>query len=407
MDKSRTADDAFQEQVAAFARSQTARFHRRLLEGIMEAERDSFLACAHYERCKQRRGRRNGYRRRHLETASGSLCLRVPRVRESQVPFRPRTIAAYQRHSRRIDAIITDWVACGMSTRSASRLLEQDFGALVSAGTVSRIVAQLDEEIRAFHRRPLDDGWRYLYLDAKHTHTCHRRRRRGRGKKKDAVVLLCWGVRPDRSEELVDFRVADSESEQCWTDFLTSLWERGVRRRDRWHRTLDMIATDGDSGLLGSLLTVYPTVPKQRCAFHKVQSLSDHVNERTRRKALLASAAAIYQDLESPHQARRRLARWAGRWREQEPAAVARLQDEFEDTLTYLNAPEEDRARLKTTNPIERFIEELNRKIEQVRIFPNAESLERTVYLVWRKLQRQGYGRVTPVKPRSPFTPNS
>ncbi len=407
MDKSRTAHGAFQEQVAAFARLQTARFHRRLLEALMEAERDSFLSCARYERSRRRAGYRNGYRRRCLETPLGSLRIRVPRVRDSQIPFRPRTIAAYQRRNRQIDAMITEWLSCGMSTRSVSRVLEQSFGALVSPGTVSRVVAELDEEIRAFHRRPLDDGWRYLYLDAKHTHTCHRRRRRGRGKKKDAVVLLCWGVRPDRSEELVDFRVADSESEQCWTDFVTSLWERGLRRRDRWHRSLDMIATDGDGGLLGSLLTVYPTVPKQRCAFHKVQSLSDHVTERTRRKALVASAAAIYKDLESPYQAQRRLARWAQRWHEREPVAVARLHDDFEDTLTYLNAPEEDRPRLKTTNPIERFIEELNRKIEQVGIFPSAQSLERTVYLVWRKLQRQGYGRVTPVKPPSLFTPNS
>jgi len=407
MDESRTDQQSFQEQAAVFARRRTAHYHRRLLEKIMEAERDQFLQCDPYQRCGRRQGYRNGYRVRYLQTAHGSLRIRVPRVRDSQEPFRPRTIAAYQRRSGRLDEIVTEWLACGMSTRSVSRVLEQTFGVLLSPGTVSRVVAELDQEIRAFRSRPLDKGFRYLYLDAKHTHICHRRRRRGRGKKKDAVVLLCWGVRYDGSEELVEFRVADSESEKCWSDFITSLWQRGLRRRDRWGRPLQMIATDGDAGLRGALLTVYPTVPRQRCAFHKVQSLAEHVSVRSRRKALLASAAAIYRDLKSPPQAHRRLALWAQRWGRQEPQAVESFRYEFEDTLTYLRAPAAHQSRLKTTNPIERFIEELNRKIQQVGIFPSARSLERTLYLVWRKLQRQGYGRVRPHKPPTLFTPNS
>jgi transposase-like protein len=64
---------------------------------------------------------------------------------------------------------------------------------------------------------------------------------------------------------------------------------------------------------------------------------------------------------------------------------------EFERTLTYLNAPPERWARLKTNNLIERFIQELNRKIDQVRVFVNEESLDRTVFLSWQKLQANGY----------------
>ncbi len=79
---------------------------------------------------------------------------------------------------------------------------------------------------------------------------------------------------------------------------------------------------------------------------------------------------------------------------------------EFEETLTYLNAPSEECGRLRTTNAIERFIGELNKKIQRVGIFPTAESLERTVYVVWRRLHRQGYGRVKRRKPLPVFTPN-
>jgi len=407
MFESLTDLDVFQLQAAAFIDRRIALYRRRMLEQIMEAERDQFLGCGRYERSTERRGYRNGYRRRYLQTTSGSIRLRVPRLRGAQRQWHPRTIAAYQRRTRRVDQIITEWVGCGISTRQVSRLLEAIFGATLSPGTVSRVVGELDGQIRAFHRRPLSHGYRYLYLDAKHCYTSHLRRRRGRGKKKEAVLLLAWGVRHDGSEELAGFRAAESESEEAWTDFLTDLWERGLKRRNRWAQTLDMIVTDGDMGLRGALFTVYATVPKQRCVFHKVQNIADHLQERSLRGAILSEAAAIYDGLGTRHQARYRLGQWAERWPEAEPEAVRRFSYEFEDTLTYLNAAPEDRSRLKTTNPIERFIRELNRKIRQVGIFPSAQSLERAAYLVWRRLQRQGYGRVPRKTCPKLFTPNS
>lgn len=407
MFESLTDLDVFQLQAAAFIDHHIARCRRRLLEQMMEAERDRFLGCEHYERSGRRRGYRNGYRPRYLETASGSIRLRVPRVRDTEKEWRPRTIAAYKRRTLRVDQIITEWVGCGMSTREVSRLLEDIFGATLSPGTVSRVVGELDGQVRAFQDRSLTHGYRYFWLDGKHCYTSYLRSRRGRGKKKEAVLLLAWGVRHDGTEELVGFRAAESESEEAWTDFLTDLWERGLRRRNRWGQTLDMIVTDGDIGLRGALFTVYPTVPKQRCVFHKVQNIADHLQERSLRGAILSEAAAIYEGLRTPYQARYRLGQWAERWREAEPQAVSRFSYEFEDTLTYLNAPPEDRRRLKTTNPIERLIRELNKKIRKVGIFPSAQSLERAAYLVWRKLQRQGYGRVARKTCPKLFTPNS
>lgn len=407
MFESRTDAQRFQAQAMDLARRRTAVFYRRLLEGMMEAERDRFLACRPYQRSDWRRGYRNGYRLRYLETVCGSIRLRVPRVRNAERPFHPRTITAYRRRTARLDETLRKWVSCGMSCREVSAVLKEAFGAYLSPGTVSRVVAELDQQIRAFHRRPLEGGYRYLYFDAKHCWVSHRRSRRGRGKKKEAALLLCWGVRHDGSEQLVDYRAADSESEEAWTEFITSLWERGLRRRDRFERPLRMIVTDGHIGLRGALLTVYPTVPKQRCVFHKVQNIADHLRDRSRKGRILSEAAAIYRELRSPYQARHRLRLWAERWGQQEPEAVASFCYEFEDTLTYLNAPARERRRLKTTNPIERLIRELNRKMRKVGIYPSAQSLERSVHLVWRKLQRHGYGRVNPASAPGLFTPNS
>ena len=379
----------------------------RLLEAFMEYERDQLLACDPFERTPTRRGYRNGFQDRRLDTQWGSLLLRKPRVRNTQEPFQTLVLERYQRRQPEVDQAVLQWIACGLSTREVTAVLQRVFGSVLSAGGVSRVVASLDKQIAAFHRRPLGHGYRYVYFDAKWGYISHRRKRRGRGKKKQAVLLLAWGMRHSGTEELIDFRVADCENEKSWTDFMTQLEGRGLKEQNRWGQRLQMIVTDGDQGLLSGLYMVYPNVPKQRCVFHKVQDITDHLCDRRNRKAILAGAGRIYEGLNTRRQAHYRLSRWKERWREREPDAVRNFEYDFELTLTYLNAPPWWRCRLKTTNPIERFIRELNKKFGKVSIFPSARSWERATWLVWRKLQMQGYAPTRHTTPSILFTHNT
>ncbi|MCD6415926.1 MAG: IS256 family transposase [Planctomycetes bacterium] len=364
---------------------------KRLLEAFMEYERDQMLGCEPFERTPRRRGYRNGFQPRTVDTKWGTVLLRKPRIRGALAPFDTLVLERYQRRQRDVDEAVLQWLGCAMSTREVSDTLARIFGGALSAGGVSLVVARLDAQIRAFHHRSLERGYRYVYFDAKHGYVSHKRKRRGRGKKKKAALLLAWGVRHDEIEELIDFRVADSESEQDWTKFITELEGRGLRKENRWGQRLEMIVTDGAPGLLAALWMVYPTTPKQRCVFHKVQDITDHLEDRANRKAILASAGAIYQGLQTPQQANLRLARWMARWKETEPEAARNFAYRFDDTLIYLNAPPKWRNRLKTTNPIERLIQELNKKFRKAGVFPSAQSWERAAYIVWRKLQQQGY----------------
>jgi len=103
----------------------------RLLNRMMEAERMVFLGCAPYERTRVRRGRRNGYDGRQLDSRWGRLRLRVPKVRDAAEPFRPRALRAYQRRQRALERCAVEWVAAGMSTRAVSREMRRAFGAVV------------------------------------------------------------------------------------------------------------------------------------------------------------------------------------------------------------------------------------------------------------------------------------
>lgn len=199
------------------------------------------------------------------------------------------------------------------------------------------------------------------------------------------------GVTHQAKEELIDYRVVPSESQQHWQEFLTDLEARGLRREPGETETLRLLVTDGDLGLEAARLMVYPKVPHQLCVFHKLQAIAEHLQERTHREAIMDEAAGIYDELRTVPQARRRLQRWRGRWLSLEPEAVSCFSADFERTLVYLSLPEVRRRRVKTTNPLERFIKELNRKIRQVGVFPSDRSWDRMTYLTWHYLQSGGY----------------
>ena len=372
---------------------------------VMKQEQLFFLGCLAYERCPQRRGHRNGYQHRFLESRWGTLSLQVPRSRNTATPFRTVLIGRYRRRRRHLEEFLCHLLAAGLSHRRVARLAWELLGVHLSAPSVSAILADLDEEIARFHRRPLRGRYRTVSLDGKHGKSCFpaRRGRRGRGTKKEAVLLLAWGVTHQGKEELIDYRVAPSESQQHWQAFLTDLEARGLRREPGETETLSLLVTDGDMGLEAARLMVYPQVPHQLCVFHKLQAIAEHLEDRSHRRAIMGEAAGIYRELRTVPQALRRLGRWRRRWLALEPEAVHCFSADFDRTLVYLSLPQAQQPRVKTTNPLERFIKELNRKITEVGVFPSDRSWDRITYLSWHYLESGGY----PNSSHHHFTHNS
>jgi transposase-like protein len=86
---------------------------------------------------------------------------------------------------------------------------------------VSTVAKQLDAVVAAFHSRPLKDQYRVLMLDG-----VVLARKTGAGAIK-RPVLVALGLRPDGKKEVIDFRLAASESAAEWERFLG---DRGLRR---------------------------------------------------------------------------------------------------------------------------------------------------------------------------------
>ncbi len=69
----------------------------------------------------------------------------------------------------------------------------------------------------------------------------------------------------------------------------------------------------------------------------------------------------------------------AARWEASHPAVARLLEEGIEDCLACLAFPLAHRARIRTTNGLERLNEEIKRRTRVVRIFPNADACLRLV----------------------------
>ena len=244
-------------------------------------------------------------------------------------------------------------------------------GRPVSAQTVSRVAKTLDAAVRAFHRRPLQDGYTALMFDG-----VILARKTGAGSIR-RPVLVALGLRPDGKKEIVDFRLSASESAAEWRHFLTDLYHRGLEGRG-----LDMICVDGGKGLEAALPQVYHAIPVQRCWAHKMRNILAKV-----RKADHAAAkTALHKVMNAPSIAKARAAarKFADRFEAGYPKAVACLRGDLDELLICFRYKSlDERKRVRTTNAIERRFREARRRTRPMGTFQDKTSMDRILFAVF------------------------
>jgi len=350
---------------------------KRFLQGLLEVERTTQVSAKPHQRSKRRTGQRNGYYKRNLLTAFGMVReLLVPRVRKGRL--RTKVFARYRRRMKSVDNYIRSLFLGGASTREVGELLERLWGIRLSASAVSAIIRVLDAEVRKFHQRRFADVYRFLFLDGVWVKVSGY-------KVVKKVVLVAYGVRADGRREVLDFRLAGSESAAAWEAFLEDLYRRGLKGAK-----LELITVDGGGGVQAAQEVVYPQVPRQRCWVHKLRNVSEKVRVK-HRKECLAGARRIYQ-AKNYRTAVKRCRQWAAKWRKLEPKAVACLEEDIEELLVHMrvlrNEPELWK-KVRTTNVIERQFRELRKRTRPMCTFANGESCNRIVCALFQKANRR------------------
>jgi len=348
---------------------------RWLMERTMETEISKRLGADRYGRSDTRSDWRNGYRERDLVTELGLLRgLRVPRCRKGG--YEPEVFGRYQRRQPLVNKLMLEMFVAGVATRRVGEVLEALLGECPSATTVSRIAKALDERVREFHARPLHDRWRFLLLDGVTMSVkgvCGLRKR---------LVLVVYGIDEQGRRELLDFCLADGESEAEWSALLHHLWGRGLKGAK-----LELVVTDGAAGLIAALKFIYPHALHQRCWVHKLRNVSNLVRRRDQQQ-LIAGARAIYQ-ASTRRAALAAFLSWKRQWEALYPKAVVCLQKDLNELLAHMDYPQPMRVKLRTTNAIERCFREVRRRTRPMSAFCNDASCERIVYALVAHMNTQ------------------
>lgn len=335
---------------------------RMALQEVLEAEMDETLGAQKGERTAERVGYRSGSYGRTLITRVGKLELRVPQDRQGR--FSTELFERYQRSERALVATLAEMYVQGVSTRKVKAITEELCGHAFSASSISAINKRLDESLKAFAERSLQEPFPYLILDARYEKV------RQAGIVTSQAVLIAVGIDWDGRRQILAVEMANRESRSAWKDFLVSLKARGLRG-------VELVVSDDHAGLVAAIGEVVPEAAWQRCYVHFLRNALDYL-PRKHGDDCLAELRWLYERRDLA-EVRADLAAWLTKWSPRYPRLTGWVEDNIDETLSFFRLPRQHHKHLKSTNMLERLNEEIRRRTYVVRIFPNAESCLRLV----------------------------
>jgi putative transposase len=328
---------------------------------LMELETESLCGAGHGERSPERRNQRNGYRDRDWETRAGTVELRIPKLRRgSYFPafLEPRRLA-----EKALTAVIQEAYVQGISTRSVDDLVKALGMEGISKSQVSRLCGEIDERVQTFLSRPIEGEWPYVWLDA--TYVKARRDHHI----VSVAVIVAVGVNSDGRREVLGMTVGHSEAEPFWVEFLRSLARRGLRG-------VKLVTSDAHEGLKAAIAKILGAT-WQRCRVHFMRNALAYAGKTQRRIVSAWIGTAFAQD--DAAAAKKQWREVADQARPRVPKLAALMDQAEADVLAYMGFPAPHRAKLHSTNPLERLNGEIKRRSEVVGIFPNEAAVTRLI----------------------------
>jgi putative transposase len=336
---------------------------RLVLQRAVEDEVTAFLGRARYQRTPDAAGSRNGTRPKSIQTAEGEINVDMPQVRGTAAQFISRVFPDSRTviRTRPLEALIIGGYVRGLSDRDIESLMQEAGLGQVSKSTASRICRELRARYKAFCARSLAEvELLALFLDAIYLPT------RPSGEKEG--VLVAWGYTTLGKRVLVAVRLGQRERHEDWLDLGRDLARRGLRAP--W-----LVVTDGAPGLIKAINELWPEADRQRCTVHRLRNI---VAKLPNRPELLERIKGAYwaalDEATDAEDAERRLRQLVTTLEREYPSAAACLAEDLPALCVHLKYFPRLRKRFRSSNLLERSLEEVRRRTKVIGRFPGETS---------------------------------
>ena len=302
----------------------------------------------------------------------GETEIEVPQDRDGS--FEPKVVKKRQKDISGIEQKIISLYAKGMTTRQISKTIEDIYGFEVSDGMVSDITERLLPQIEDWQKRPLDEVYPIVFIDAVHFSV----RDNGQIRKLAAYVILA--VSMTGHKEVLSIHIGENESAKYWLGVLNELKNRGVK-------DVLVICADGLTGMKEAVSAAFPQTELQRCIVHQVRNTLKYVGEKNK-KEFANDLKTIYH-APSEDAALEALDRVTEKWEDDYPNAMKSWYKNWDVISPIFKFSSDVRKVIYTTNAIESLNSGYRRLNKQRSVFPSDTALLKALYLATHEIAKK------------------
>ncbi len=337
---------------------------KETLQEMLEAELTEQIGHEKYEYSSENKENyRNGYSRKTVHSSNGDLELNIPRDRNGE--FDPVIVEKGSKDISNIEEKIIRMYARGISNREIYAQMQELYGINVSADMVTAITDKVIPKIREWQKRPLDDVYPVVFVDATYFYV------KDEGSVGKKAVYIILGINSEGYKDVLGFYVGESESAKYWLNILNELKSRGLK-------DILILCADGLKGLPEAISAAYPQTEFQRCIVHMIRNTMAYVSYKDRKE--LASDLKLIYKAPNAEEGYNNLLELREKW------IIRNINldnwiNNWDNVATFFKYGPELRKIIYTTNSIESLNNSYKRINKGRRTFPSVQSLEKSIYL--------------------------